>query len=91
MQVLEYSITVFKYGVICIFLMSAFDLHKHFIIIVSDTASAIAAFLHSLCGYVVKASFEYSNLSEREMGLRIDAGLDSCLRKLPDQGKSGVQ
>ena len=91
MQVLEYSITVFKYCVICIFLMSAFDLHKHFIIVASDTASAIAAFLHSLSGNAVKAFFEYSNLTEREMGLRIDAGLNSCLRKLPDQGKSSVQ
>ena len=47
MQVLEYSITVFKYGVVCIFLMLAFDLHKHFEILVSDTASTIAVFLHS--------------------------------------------
>ena len=83
MQVLEYSITVFKYGVICIFFMSAFDLHKRIKILMYDTASIIAAFLQA-CVFAVMSSFEYSNLSEREMGLRIDAGLDSCLRELPD-------
>ena len=52
MQVLEYSITVFKYGVICIFLMAAFDLHKRIKISLYDTASTIAVFLHSItvCG-----------------------------------------
>ena len=51
MQVLEYSISVFKYGVICIFLISAFDLHKHFRINPIGTAKTITAFLHSANGY----------------------------------------
>lgn len=51
MQILEYSITEFKYGVICIFLTSAFDLHKHFRIRTIDTARIIASFLHTAVVY----------------------------------------
>ena len=66
MQVLEYSITVFKYGVICIFLISAFDLHKPVRIRTTDTAGAIAAFLHSV-GFLPSDYFGIYNSSEREM------------------------
>lgn len=78
MQILEYSITVFKYGVFCLFQTKPFELHKSFRSSTVDTRAHSVLFC-ILSPQTVHVSFQNANFSEREKDLLIDVGFNFCL------------